>query len=242
MGKAIRSEFLKLLTIRATLGVLLGAVVIAVLAYAAPGENIAAEIGRPLYRQQSTLLVAFLMRVLFLVLGIRVITEEWRYGTITPSLLVVPSRARLVAAKVVAVAAAGAAIAVLALGAMLAAAATVAAVQDASFAPGMRDVPVLVGIVASGALWSVIGLGFGAIVKSQLVATVTGLVWLMGAEESFRERLGDLAPYLPGQAGVALVMSPGAAITIRAIETLVVYALIATLGGILLMNRRDFTG
>jgi hypothetical protein len=98
---------------------------------------------------------------------------------------------------------------------------------------------VLVGIVAAGVLWSVIGLGFGTIVKNQLVATVTGLVWLMGAEDMLRARLDDLASYLPGQAGIALVVSPSGAALLRSIETLSAYAVITIVGGLLLFGRRD---
>jgi len=45
-----------------------------------------------------------LMRILLLVLGIRAVTEEFRHGTITPTLLAAPRRQKLVVAKAIAVA------------------------------------------------------------------------------------------------------------------------------------------
>jgi hypothetical protein len=54
----------------------LGVIAISVAAYVAPGENVISDLAKPLNEQQSVFLVGFLMRVLFLVLGIRMITEE----------------------------------------------------------------------------------------------------------------------------------------------------------------------
>lgn len=239
MKRAIRSEMLKLLTVRSTFGVLLGAIAISVVAFVAPGENIVRELAKPLSEQQSVFLIGFLMRVLLLVLGIRVITDEWRHGTITPSLLVLPGRGKFVTAKALAVAATGAMMAAVAAGAMVATAASVAAVHESRLSLGSTDIPVFLGLVIGGGLWAVIGVGFGTIVKSQLVATVTGMVWLMSVEDMLRDRLGDLAPYLPGQAGIGLAVAPSAEVMWRTAETVAAYAVVVVVGGILLLRRRD---
>ncbi len=55
-----------------------------------------------------------------------------------------------------------------------------------------------------------IGLGVGTVVRSQVAATVGGLVWLMALEDGVKGWLGDLGGYLPGQAGLAIAMGlPG---------------------------------
>jgi ABC-2 type transport system permease protein len=239
MKRAIRAETLKLLTTRATFGILLGAVGINVLAFVAPGENIISELSKPLHEQQSVFLVAFLMRVLILVLGIRAITDEWRYGTITPSLLVVPARGRFLKSKVAATMVAGTVIAAIATAAMVVTAYAVAVANDTAFDVGSDDLVTIVGMVGAGALWAAIGVGFGAVVKSQLLATVSGLVWLMAIEDAIRGRLGDLAGYLPGQAGLTLVVSPSVEFGVRGASILATYALVVVVAGVMLLRHRD---
>lgn len=240
MGRGLRSELLKLRTTRATWGVLIGAVAIAVVAFTAPGENVASDLTKPLHEQQSTFLIGFLLRVILLVLGVRAITDEWRYGTLTPSLLALPRRGPFLVVKTAATAAAGLAITVLATGAMVLTATVYAQVNDVTL--GEVSVRSLAGMALSGALWAAIGVGLGAMLKSQLLATVIGIVWLMSVDDMLRERLGDLAIYLPGQAGLALVVAPGAAGWTRAVATLLAYALVMLVAGVILTNRRDVSG
>lgn len=239
MKRAVWAETLKLLTTRATFGFLLGAVAINVMAFVAPGENIIGELSKPLHEQQSVFLIGFLMRVLFLVLGIRAITDEWRYGTLTPSLLIVPTRRRFLVSKATAVAVIGTLIAAIGATAMVATSYAVAAANDVTFDIASDEMVTVVGMVTAGALWTAIGIGFGAVVKSQLLATVSGLVWLMAVEDAIRHRLGDLAAYLPGQAGLALGVAPSGRIGLRGASVLALYMVLLLIAGIVLLRRRD---
>lgn len=240
MGRGLRSELLKLRTTRSTWGVLAGAVAIAVVAFVAPGENAISDLSEPIHEQQSTFFIGFLLRVILLVLGVRAVTDEWRYGTLTPSLLALPRRGPFLVLKTAATAGAGLAITALATGAMVLTAAAYAQVNHVTL--GEVSFHSLAGMALSGGLWAAIGVGLGAMLKSQLLATVVGIVWLMGVDDMLRERLGDLAVYLPGQAGLALVTAPGAAGLTRATVTLLAYALVMLVAGVILTNRRDVSG
>ena len=239
MGKHIRSELLKLGTTRATWGIVIGAVALNIAAFLAPGENVLQELSKPFHEQQSTFFIGFLMRVLLLVLGIRAITDEWRHGTLTPSLLVLPRRARFIITKTASTALFGLGTAALSTAAMVGTAYVVAAMKNVTLGP--IEATTIVGLIASGALWAAIGVGLGAILKSQLLATVSGLVWLMAVDDMLRERLGELAQFLPGQAGLALAIAPDTRFLLRAVVTLLVYAAVGLAAGLWLTNRRDVT-
>jgi len=237
--RAFRAELLKLRTTRATWGILAGAVAIAVVAFAAPGDNVVQDLTDPLHEQQATFFIGFMLRVLLVVLGVRAITDEWRHGTLTPSLVAMPRRGRFLLVKTAATAAFGVAVTTAATLALVGTALAYAQVNDVAL--GETSPYALAGMALSGGLWAAIGVGLGAILKSQLVATVTGLVWLMAVDDMLRERLGDLAGYLPGQAGLALVTRPDLEVAARSALTLLAYAVVAFVAGTLLTNRRDVT-
>jgi ABC-type transport system involved in multi-copper enzyme maturation permease subunit len=241
MKNLIRAEFTKLLTTRGAAGILLGATAISVVAYVAPGENAVAELTKPLYEQQSFFFAAVLMRVLLLVLGIRAVTEELRHGTVTPSLLAAPRRGRLVAAKVASLAAGGAVIGLVAGAALVGSALAVAAVNGAELQISASDWSTFAGMTFAGAVWPVMGAGLGLIVRSQVAATVGGLVWLMAIEDMIRIRLDDLGGYLPGQAGLGLVHASTETALAGAGLVLATYAAAAVVGGAFLFRRRDVT-
>jgi ABC-2 type transport system permease protein len=115
-----------------------------------------------------------------LVLGILAITSEFRHGTITPSLLVVPHRARLVLAKLAASVLIG-----LALGLVT----TVLVYLIVKGIGGVRDLDtsgqagkLIIGGTLDTALWAAVGLGVGSILRNQVGAIVGSLVYLFVLE------------------------------------------------------------
>ena len=239
MRHGIRSELIKLTSTRSSWGILLGAAAISVAAFLAPGENAVGELAKPLHEQQAMFFTGFLLRVLLLVLGVRAMTDEWRHGTLTPSLLVTPRRARFIVVKTVSTALFGGVVTVVATALTLLTATVYAQMNGVTLGP--VEVFPIAGLALSGALWAAIGVGLGAIVKSQLLATVSGLIWLMAIDDMLRERLGDLAGYLPGQAGLALVIAPDGRVWLRSSTTLVAYAVALVAVGAILTRRRDVT-
>jgi ABC-2 type transport system permease protein len=217
MRSLIKAELLKLKTTRTPFGLLAGAVGISIFAVVAPGENAIQEFGRSLHEQQWMFFVGFLTRIFLLVLGIRAITDEFRYGTITPTLLTVPQRTRVVGAKLIAVAGAGLAITVAVMAAMTATASV-------------------------GMIWPIIGLGIGLIVRAQVAAIVGGILWLMAIEDVVRSRLGDIGDYLPGNAGLGAALAPTTRVLLVSALTLMAYGGAAAVGGALRLRRQDVAG
>jgi ABC-2 type transport system permease protein len=115
-----------------------------------------------------------------LVIGILAITSEFRHGTITPSLLVVPHRVRLVLAKL------GASVLV---GLGLGIVTTVLVALIVKGIGSARDldtsgdtVSLVVGASLSIALWAALGVGIGSILRNQVGAIVGSLVYLFVLE------------------------------------------------------------
>lgn len=235
----VMAELRKLTTTRMMLGLVVAAIAVDVMAVVGTGDQAVAELQRPFREQQWVFSTATVMRVLVLVLGIRAVTDEYRYGTIVPALLVEPRRARAVAAKAAAVAAAGLALAIAAEAGLVATVLVRAAAADAAVDLGPDAVFLFAGAGAAGALWAVVGAGLGALARTPVAPIVGGLVWIMAAEEVVRGRLGDAAAYLPGQAGLAAAASPDDAAVAMGVLTLAAYAAAAWLAATVATARRD---
>jgi ABC-2 type transport system permease protein len=239
MRDLVRAEILKLRTTRGAFLLLLGAVAINIFTVVAPGEEALREFAQPLHEQQAVLIVSMLMRILLLALGIRAVTEEFRHGTITPTLLAAPRRQKLVVAKAIAVAGAGALFALVTVTTLLASMNVMANLNDLTVAPLEESWRTLVGALTVGVIWPVVGLGVGLLVRSAVAATVGGVVWLMGLEQMIGGRLGDAGDFLPGEAGLAATIAPSSrALWIGALA-LLAWALVTSVGGGLILKRRD---
>jgi ABC-2 type transport system permease protein len=242
MSRLIHSEVRKLLSVRATYGFVAGAALLALLSVLGSGSGqTAADLALPLSEQQGWFFTSLLTRVVFVVLGVRIVTEELRYRTITPSLLATPARGRLLAAKAVTAAGAGVVLAVVAQLTLLAAATLLWTAAGATLHVGAADVAAMAGMAGGAALYGVLGVGIGAVVRSSVVATVGAVVWLMLVEDVLRLRIGEAVDYLPGHAGILLASAPDGATAAQAAggATLLGWAVLATVLGAVLLRQRD---
>lgn len=239
MRELIRAERFKLTTTRGALWLLIGAVGINVFAIVAPGENALREFDQPLAEHQSLLVLSMLMRIFLLVLGVRAVTEELRHGTMTPSLLMVPRRAKLVGAKAVALGGAGAIFAMVTAGALVGTMTVVATLSNVDLPPLGESWRTLTGMALVGIVWPLIGMGVGLLVRTQVGAIVGSIIWLMMLEGVVVDRLGDLGKYLPGEAGVGAALAPTTEVLAMGLVTLVVYAVITIAAGAFVLERRD---
>ena len=125
----------------------------------------------------------FFMQAITLLLGILIVTSEFRHGTITPSLLVVPNRTTLTLAKLLAGLAIGVAIGLLTALLISGVTALVLAIRDIDTG---ADFATFVKLVAGGALaaalYAALGVGLGALIRNQVGAIIGVLVWLFVLE------------------------------------------------------------
>jgi len=178
VNRAIAAELFKLRTTRTSWGVILGSlglvVVISLIAALAgefgPGDSGA---GRDLME------ISGLVQIFALVLGILSVATEFRHGTVTPSLLAVPDRTRLLLAKLVTAIVAGA---LLGLVATAVCAAIILPILSSRDIPtdtdGAEVLRLILGNGAASALYAAIGIGLGALVRNQVGAIIGALGWI----------------------------------------------------------------
>ncbi len=178
--------------------------------------------------------------------GAMSVTGEVRHGLIRPTFLASPNRVRVITAKAVASAIAGAgfglASEVVASGvgsAALAGRALHIAATAADFAQ------LLAGGAAAGALWAVIGVGVGAVVRNQVGAVVGLVVWQLFVEMTLVGSLPSIGKFAPGaSAGAiagAILEQTSAYLLAPAIGVLLIgaYAAAAMGMGVIAITRRD---
>jgi hypothetical protein len=185
MNNLIRSELLKLRTVRLPL-IAVAAVAIAGALTAIAIITTAGHAGNPrLDRHSLPQLVHGPFAVVAgvaLLLGILGTAGEFRHQTITSTLLATPRRGRLLTAKILVHAGLGAALAAVACAVNLAISIPWLSSENVPLA-GAADVgPVLVGVVAAAALFGAAGAGLGALVAHQTAAVTVSLVWLLAVE------------------------------------------------------------
>lgn len=147
-----------------------------------------------------------------LVLGALQVTSEFRHRTIDATLLFEPNRLRVIIAKFVAIVPYALIFGIAALATGLGVGAAAFAIGDM---PLMLDDPEVwksIGLgVAALATWALVGVGFGTALTNQVVVIVALLGWTQFVEPLLRFGLGfveplkNVAAYLPGAAGEALV-------------------------------------
>jgi hypothetical protein len=144
------------------------------------------------------------------VVGALGITTEFRYQTITPTLLTTPSRAAITFAKLVSYAI---------VGTLYAAVCVITTFLIASPWLSGKGVTVsydwdhvwgpLLSVSAAVVLFTILGLGWGALVRNQIVAIAVGVIWVLLAERLIFSIPGIrvVRPYLP-VGGLDAVTSP----------------------------------
>jgi ABC-type transport system involved in multi-copper enzyme maturation permease subunit len=174
--------------------------------------------------------------------GAMLITSEFRHGTIRSTLLVAPRRARVVAAKAGAGALGGMAFGLVAQ-AVAAAVATwaLAARGIANQLDGGDYAMLLLGALAGGALWAVVGLGVGALVRNQVPALVGICAWLLFIENLLVANVPDAGRFAPGAAAAAIAGRDPDDLLAPAVGALllVVYTVGLLAAGWLAIERRD---
>jgi ABC-type transport system involved in multi-copper enzyme maturation permease subunit len=245
----VRSELLKVRTTRGWWAYLI--VIVALV-----GIGTAAEVGSRSEDERSGLdfqlalvdLVG-IASLLAVILGLTIVTTEFRHGTITPTLLATPGRERVLAGKAIAGVLIAVFFAVLAFVVVVMVASVWVSIDGGDLQLVDSDVAERAGKTLLGVvLWLLMGVAIGSVVHSQVAALVGTLVWLFLAETLLLGLfnlldIGGAAEYLPFRAldgadgsggGDLLEYGPALAVTL---------GWIALLGGlgVARTRRRDIT-
>ena len=206
MTALARSEWLKIRTVRSWWAYL--AVILLLSAIAVAGEIGSAEAAnRSEHGFQLGLVdTVGLAGLLAIILGITIVTAEFRHGTITPAFLVAPRRERVIAAKAVVGAAVALGFALLAL--LVVVAIGVPWLELVGAEVRLTDGEILTRVaqtLLSAVLWGLIGVAIGAVVQSQVAALVGTLLWIFLGEALIVGVLGlvdadGASAYLPFRA------------------------------------------
>lgn len=243
MRALLRAEVIKLASTNTVLGLVVGATAVAALGAVSTIMSARSEdLNRAVHDQPFFMLASVNLAMFAMVLGIRAFTDEFRHGTIVPTLVVVPDRRKVVVAKMATSAAAGAGLTAVAQVVMVALGLLLIGAKGAEAAFEARDVAAVGGAVFAGAIWAAIGTGVGAIVRHQVAAIVGALVWILLLENLGAGLLGDAGRFLPGQAahGLAQVSQAGTILApVAAGGLLVTYAMLAAAAAMLRMARTD---
>jgi ABC-type transport system involved in multi-copper enzyme maturation permease subunit len=244
MKEQIISELRKLSTTRTAYALLAALVAVVGLGTVAVITDGPPSIGVPLERQAFMNVALSITPLFALLLGIRSFTDEFRFGSIVPTLLANPRRGQILAAKGMAAGAGGV---VLALTATAGATAIgvpllLADGWDAAVSPGPM-MQVVGRLIAATMLWTTIGVGLGLAVRHQVAAVAGALVWMVAGEGIVADFLPDIARYFPGAAGFSVVGINAGDLLAPAAAAMLLggYAMLAIVAGGALMRRRDIT-
>lgn len=258
----LRSELRKVTSTRLGWGMLLGlafytavqAVATAATAGTAPGPGQPAMPGLETAEAIRSVYAGSVFtgaHVFALVLGITAMTGEYRYQTITATFLVTPRRGRVVAAKMAVHLLVGAGYALVGLLVALLAGGITIGVRGAGLGYGAEGLWRAVALaVLAVALWTLLGIGVGTLLRNQVAAILLGVAvtFLVEPLATFLLASVDLdavVRWLPTNASAALT-SPGDAF-LDYLDwwagglVLLCYALALGALGLLLSVRRDVT-
>jgi ABC-type transport system involved in multi-copper enzyme maturation permease subunit len=194
----LKAELLKIRSTRTTIGLVIGMIAIILLFSLLSGLLTKEPNLISVEDQRGVLGVGSLAGVFSALAGIMLVTSEYRYGTIIPTFLVSPRRSRVLAAKLAAGVLAGIVFGIIGEGLGFAIGYAAITGRGIHFAlSGGQVALLLLGTVAGTALWGAIGVGLGAIVRTQVGAIIGLLAWGFVAENllfAFVPGVGRFAP------------------------------------------------
>jgi ABC-2 type transport system permease protein len=240
----IKAELLKVRSTRTTVGLLAGMTVLTLLIVILSGllshpDALASQ------RDQLNLFGNGGVALIFSSLaGVLLITSEYRYGTIHPTLLFTPRRRRVLTAKLTAGLLAGLAFGAAAIALALGIGSLMLAARGIPSALHGRQIALLIGGGLAGiALRGALGVGLGALVRNQVAAVIALLAWdfvVNGLLFGLAPSVGRFMPTLAANALMGLktphLLPPAAGGAV-----LLGWTLTLALAGLALTQRRDVT-
>ncbi len=242
MTALIRSELLKLFTVRAPRWIVLAQIPLfamaasgAIVSGAISTHDLATEDGQRLLLSHGGV-----GAILSLCLGITLSAGEFRHGTVVDTFLSEPRRDRVIAAKLTAAGMVGLAIGVIIAAATLVVGLIWCVAKDVTLDWSVAGRSAI-GIVAWQALFTVIGAALGAMIRAQGAAIAASVAWLFIAETALGQLISSIARWLPASAASATGNAPADWLLPQACGGLVLlgWTLAAAAGAVFLTRRRD---
>ncbi len=199
----LRSELLKITSVRATYALAAGCLAYVALDVVAL-VFAAGQPGVPALSDPATVRTVFAASgtasALVLVIGILGMTTEYRHQTVTPTFLVTPRRGRVLTAKLVVHALVGLLIGVLCALVATGLGMAALALRDHATVPASTVAQIQAGAVLGYAIYAAVGVCVGALVRNQIAAVVGALLWTVLAESLTVALLPQVGRWLPGGA------------------------------------------
>jgi ABC-type transport system involved in multi-copper enzyme maturation permease subunit len=251
--RLIKAEFAKLFTTKLWLWLLLGAIAFTafVVSITIGFDGQANNGGTPQVNtpdgQRNLFSSAGAASVWALILGAIAVTGEFRHQTVTPTFLATPHRGRVVVAKLITYAIVGIGYGIATIVIAIGIALPWLSAKNIDVSLGSNGIPaVLIGVAASVAVYALLGVGLGALIRNQIAAVVGALVYLFLLEQiiSGVPKVRDYYKYLPGGANSALTRRFAGVDLLQPYQgglLLVAYGLVFAILGTWLAMRRDVT-
>jgi hypothetical protein len=252
MTRLVRAEWTKLFTTRVWLGLLIGSCVLVggvaalLTAFAGATQNrgrTSPGVGSAAY-EQGVLGLGTAAVALMLILGVIGMTNEYRHRTATPTFLTTPRRSRVVVAKLLAYALAAVPFAVVILGVLVLVVEIYAGARGAAPSLTGRNLQILGWDAVALIVYTVMGVGLGALLRNQVGAIVGALVYLYVLEPliAIIPGISSAFRFLPGGALAAITSNSSATDVLEPWQgalLLLGYGLAAAVVGTVLTVRRD---
>jgi ABC-2 type transport system permease protein len=229
MIRLVRAEFLKVRTTQVWFWLLMAALALSALLVIAPlasGDINSQQDAAQMFANASTAYI-----VVF-VLGVLGVTTEFRYQTITASVLTTPSRWALVTAKMITFALLGGGFAAACVILQLAIGLPWLATKHLGVSPASADMPrALLAVFAILALFGIVGLGVGALLRNQIVAVVVGIIFLAALQNIVLAipKVRSVWPYLPGGATTSISAIDQSSVDFNGVHLLPVWGAVVVL-------------
>lgn len=205
MSALLQAELLKLRTTRtfaALVGAALALSLLVVVLVSILGDDFSAEDARDLFTTDFTGLFIIL-------LGVIGMAGEWRHRTITSTVLAAPDRLRLLAAKMLSYAAAGALLSLIVTVTIMLVGTVILSLRDEETAAASDLLDVLWRNLLVAALLGALGVGIGAIVRNQVAAIVGVLFVAFVLEPTLIGLAPEYGRFGPTQGAPAGILSSG---------------------------------
>jgi ABC-type transport system involved in multi-copper enzyme maturation permease subunit len=189
----LKAELLKLRTTRTFLALVVAALLLSLLVVV-----LTALLGKHFtHRDVKSLFTADFTGLFILLLGVMGMAGEWRHRTITGTVLAAPDRLRLLAAKLLSYAAAGALLSLIVTVTIMAVG-TIILSSRGQVTVGATDLlDVLWRNLLVAALLGALGVGIGGLLRNQVVAIVGILIFAFAVEPTLFALVPDVGRYAP---------------------------------------------